>query len=186
MSLDDKVALITGGTRGIGFGIAEAFVREGANVVLVSRNKEKGGQALAALGNTARTDFVACDATKRADIERAIDHTVARYGRLDILVNNVGGADQFAPVAVMSDEMWERGIQLNATSAFIATRKALEYMLPRSSGASSTFPPLRASTASPSSCSTSPPSTPLTASQKVFRKKWHRTVLRSTPSARDW
>lgn len=59
---------------------------------------------------------------------------MSRFGRLDILVNNVGGADEFAPVAGMSDEAWERGLSVNVTSAFYASRKALQYMVPQQSG----------------------------------------------------
>ena len=59
---------------------------------------------------------------------------MSQFGRLDILVNNVGGADEFAPVAVMTDEVWERGLLFNLTSAFYASRKALEHMLPQRSG----------------------------------------------------
>jgi 3-hydroxybutyrate dehydrogenase len=134
MQLENKVAVITGGTRGIGFGIAQAFVREGASVVLTGRSQEKGDKALAELGTPDKTAFVAGDSTNRDDIEEALEYAVSRFGQLDILVNNVGGADEFAPVAVMSDEIWERGLLFNLTSAFYASRKALEYMLPRKTG----------------------------------------------------
>jgi 3-hydroxybutyrate dehydrogenase len=134
MQLDNKVAVITGGTRGIGFGIAQAFVREGASVVLTGRSQEKGDKALAELGNPDKTAFIAGDSTSREDVEAALEFAVARFGQLDILVNNVGGADEFAPVALMSDEVWDRGLLFNLTSAFYATRKALEYMLPRKTG----------------------------------------------------
>jgi 3-hydroxybutyrate dehydrogenase len=134
MQLDNKVAVITGGTRGIGFGIAQAFVTEGASVVLTGRSQEKGDKALAELGKPDKTAFVAGDSTNRGDVEAALDYAVSRFGQLDILVNNVGGADEFAPVAAMTDEIWERGLLFNLTSAFYASRKALEYMLPRKTG----------------------------------------------------
>jgi 3-hydroxybutyrate dehydrogenase len=134
MNLAHKVAVITGGTRGIGFGIASAFVEQGAAVMLVGRSQEKGEKALAELGEPTRSAFFAGDATNRTDVEHAIESAVSRFGRLDILVNNVGGADEFAPVAVMSDEIWERGLLFNLTSAFYASRKALEYMIPQKSG----------------------------------------------------
>jgi 3-hydroxybutyrate dehydrogenase len=134
MQLDNKVAVITGGTRGIGFGIAQAFVTEGASVVLTGRSQEKGDKALAELGSPDKTAFVAGDSTNRGDVEAALDYAVSRFGQLDILVNNVGGADEFAPVAAMTDEIWERGLLFNVTSAFYASRKALEYMLPRKTG----------------------------------------------------
>jgi 3-hydroxybutyrate dehydrogenase len=134
MQLADKVAVITGGTRGIGFGIAQAFVEQGASVVLTGRSQAKGDKALAELGAPERTAFAAGDGTSRTSIEAALEFVVSRFGRLDILVNNVGGADEFAPVAQMSDEIWERGLLFNLTSAFYASRKALGYMLAQQSG----------------------------------------------------
>lgn len=134
MQLKDKVALVTGGTRGIGFGIAAAFLAEGASVVITGRSQDKGDKALAELGQSERAVFVAGDGTDRESIEAAIDGTVSRFGRIDVLVNNIGGADAFAPVAVMSDELWERGLLFNLTSAFYASRKALQYMLSQQHG----------------------------------------------------
>jgi NAD(P)-dependent dehydrogenase (short-subunit alcohol dehydrogenase family) len=134
MQLDNKVAVITGGTRGIGLGIASAFLQQGAAAVLTGRSQEKGDKALAQLGAPERAVFLAGDSTSRASVEEALDSAVARFGRLDILVNNVGGAEQFAPVAAMSDEVWERGLLFNLTSAFYASRKALQYMVPQKSG----------------------------------------------------
>src|SRR6266540_2813668 len=96
--LDGRVAVVTGGTRGIGRGIAEAFVREGAQVVINGRSEEKGHKALAEIAAGDAVHFVAGDAKKRADCERAVDTAVERYGRLDILVNNVGGGENHAPV----------------------------------------------------------------------------------------
>jgi 3-hydroxybutyrate dehydrogenase len=134
MQLQGKTAVVTGGTRGIGFGIAQAFLREGANVMLTGRSQEKGAKALAELGNSERAVFFAGDATDRVSIDAALDTAVSRFSQLDILVNNVGGAEDFAQVAAMSDEVWERGLLTNLTSAFMASRKALEYMLPRQWG----------------------------------------------------
>jgi NAD(P)-dependent dehydrogenase (short-subunit alcohol dehydrogenase family) len=134
MQLDNKVAVVTGGTRGIGFGIAQAFLREGASVLITGRSQDKGDKALAELGNPDGAAFVAGDGTDRVSIEAAIDAAVGRFGHLDILVNNVGGADEFAPVAMMTDDTWQRGLDFNLNSAFFASRKALEYMLPRKAG----------------------------------------------------
>ncbi len=134
MLLENKVAVITGGTRGIGFGIAQAFVKEGASVVITGRSREKGEKAIAELGSPEATAFLSGDATDKHSIEEALAVAVDRFGHLDILVNNVGGADQFSPVALMTDEVWERGLLFNLTTAFYASRKALEYMLPRKTG----------------------------------------------------
>jgi NAD(P)-dependent dehydrogenase (short-subunit alcohol dehydrogenase family) len=127
--LDGRVAVVTGGTRGIGRGIAEAFLAAGATVVLSARSEDKGKQALAELGAGDRAAFVACDVRLLADIENLVDHAVARYGRLDILVNNAGGSDGFAPIHQMSDEAWANALSWNLNAVFRATRKVLPGMV---------------------------------------------------------
>ena len=87
--LDGKVALVTGGTSGIGQATVELFVAEGAKVVLAGRNAEKGEAIAEALGSSAR--FVQADVTREADIAAAVSATVEAFGRLDALFNNAGG-----------------------------------------------------------------------------------------------
>lgn len=132
--LDGKVAVITGGTRGIGRGIAEAFVAEGVRVVLNGRSEEKGRQALEemAAGDAAR--FVAGDVRVQRDVESLIEATVAHYGRVDILVNNAGGSSGFAPVAELTDDAWNEAMNWILNSTFWATRRALRDMIPRKWG----------------------------------------------------
>jgi 3-hydroxybutyrate dehydrogenase len=131
MQLDGRIALVTGGTRGIGRGIAEAFLAEGARVVLSARSPEKGAGCLAELGAGERAHFVAGDVRVQADVERAVDETIARYGRIDVLVNNAGGSSGYAPVAELSDAAWRDAMAWILDSTFWATRRALRDMLPR-------------------------------------------------------
>jgi NAD(P)-dependent dehydrogenase (short-subunit alcohol dehydrogenase family) len=132
--LAKRVAVITGGTRGIGRGIAEAFAAQGATVVLAGKSPAKGEQALAEMGIGDRAMFVACDVRRRDDVNNLIDQTAERYGSADILVNNAGGSDGFALVHEMSDEAWENALNLNLNAAFWGTRRALPYMLDRGWG----------------------------------------------------
>jgi 3-hydroxybutyrate dehydrogenase len=132
--LDKRVAVITGGTRGIGRGIAEAFAAQGAAVVLGGRSAEKGAQALDEMGVGDRATFVPCDVRLRADIENLIDQAVKRYGSADIMVNNAGGSDRFALVHEMTDEAWQNALDFNLNAAFWGTRRALRYMLERGWG----------------------------------------------------
>ena len=132
--LDKRVAVITGGTRGIGRGIAEAFAAQGAAVVLGGKSQAKGDQALAEMGIGDRAMFVACDVRRREDVNNLIDQAAQRYGSADILVNNTGGSDRFALVHEMSDEAWENALNLNLNAAFWGTRRALKYMLERGWG----------------------------------------------------
>jgi len=132
--LDKRVAVITGGTRGIGRGIAEAFAAQGAAVVLGGRSAEKGAQALDEMGLGDRATFVPCDVRRREDIDNLIDQAVKRYGSADIMVNNAGGSDRFALVHEMTDEAWQNALDLNLNAVFWGSRRALRYMLERGWG----------------------------------------------------
>ena len=134
VDLDGQVAVITGGTRGIGRAIAEAFLAEGASVVVNGRSEDKGKAALAEMGAGDRAHFIAGDAAEKNDIENLVDGTVERYGRLDILVNNAGGCPGYGLVEEMSDQAWFDTLDLNLNSAFFATRRALKYMVPQRYG----------------------------------------------------
>ena len=133
-SLDGKVAVITAGSTGIGFGIAKAFVDEGATVVLGNRSAEKGQKALDRLNVGDRAAFIATDALDRASVDNLVDQTAAKYGTVDIMVNCAGGSDGWALVGDLSDEAWDKGLAWNASSAFWGTRAALKYMLPQGYG----------------------------------------------------
>jgi 3-hydroxybutyrate dehydrogenase/3-oxoacyl-[acyl-carrier protein] reductase len=132
--LDGKVATITASTRSIGRGIAEAFHNEGATVVLSGRNEEKGLKAIEEMGGGDRLHFIACDASKQAQVEALVDGTVAKCGRIDIIVPNAGGVANTAPVAMMSDEEWQYELDFNLNQTFWMTRRALKYMIPQQSG----------------------------------------------------
>ena len=136
--LDGRVAVITGGTRGIGRSIAEAFLRDGAKVVINGRDAAKGERAIAEIvaeiGVGDAVHFAQGDAAIREDCDRLIDATVAKYGRIDILVNNAGGSANNAPVAELTDEAMENALKLNLWSTFWCSRKALAHMIPQQWG----------------------------------------------------
>jgi len=131
--LDGRVAVITAGTRSIGRGIAEAFLAEGAKVVVSGRNAEKGAVAVSEMGGT-NVHFIACDATKQADVEALVDGTVEHFGRIDIAVFNAGGVANTNMVANFSDEEWQYELDFNINHCFWGTRRALKYMLPQEYG----------------------------------------------------
>jgi 3-hydroxybutyrate dehydrogenase/3-oxoacyl-[acyl-carrier protein] reductase len=138
MKLEGKVAAITGGTAGMGRGIAEAFLEEGARVALFARNPDKGAKVLdelAAQGYGAdRAIFVAGDVMSQADLEGFVDETVARFGTIDILVNNAGGAGDLQPLVNLSDHAFDEAMKWNVYSTFWATRRALPTMLDKGDG----------------------------------------------------
>jgi 3-hydroxybutyrate dehydrogenase len=127
--LDGRVAAITGGTAGIGRGIAEAFLAEGASVALNGRNAEKGAKTLAELGAGERAIFRAGDVMVGDDIDAFIDSTREHFGHLDILVNNAGGAAVLLPTVDMPFDDWEMTIRWNLHATFIATKRALPGMI---------------------------------------------------------
>ena len=128
MKLQGKVAAITGGTAGIGRGIAEAFLAEGASVALMARNEEKAQAVLAELDVGNRAVFIAGDATVQADIEGFVDKAAAHFGKLDILVNNAGGASGLLTgMRAISVAISER----SAVSGFILPNDRVDVILTR-------------------------------------------------------
>jgi 3-hydroxybutyrate dehydrogenase len=134
MKLDGQVAAITGGTRGIGRGIAEAFLAEGAKVVVNGRSEAKGKQALEEMAAGDNAFFIAGDAMIQSEIEAFVDGVVDHYGQLDILVNNAGGMTGFGLVHELSDDAWNLSGDWTLNSAFWATRRALQKMVARGAG----------------------------------------------------
>jgi 3-hydroxybutyrate dehydrogenase len=132
--LDGQVACITGGTRGIGRAIAEAFLREGASVVINGRSPEKGAQAIAEMAAGERAHFIAADVKTREACDSLIDETVARYGRLDIMVANAGGSSNFAPVASLTDEAMQDALVWSFWHSFWTLRKSLNVFMPQGNG----------------------------------------------------
>ena len=132
--LDGKVAAITGGTRSIGRGMAEAFLAEGAKVVINGRDEAKGRQALTEMGGGDRAAFFAGDAAKQSTVEGLVDFAIDTYGQLDIMCLNSGGVKNTAPVFMMSDEEWNLEIDWNLNHVFWGMRKALQHMMPRDTG----------------------------------------------------
>ncbi|MEZ5218774.1 MAG: SDR family oxidoreductase [Ilumatobacteraceae bacterium] len=133
-SLEGRVACITGGTRGIGRGIAEAFVAEGAKVVISGRSADKGAQALAEMNAGDSVAFIAGDVMQRDVCESLIDQTVEKFGRIDIIVPNAGGSNDAAPVAEMTDEAMQEALVWNFWHSFWMSRRALKYMIPQQWG----------------------------------------------------
>ena len=134
MQLQETVAAITGGTAGIGLGIARAYLAEGASVALMARNPEKGELALEALNAGDKAVFIQGDAMVQADVERFIDQTAAEVGPVDILVNNAGGAGDLQPLLDLSNETFDEAMKWNVYSTFWASKRVLPNMLERGWG----------------------------------------------------
>ena len=130
MKLAGKVALITGGSKGIGLGCARVFGRHGAQVVLGSRGEEAGRAAeteLRAAGIDAT--FISCDVADEAQMQNLVAQSVARYGRLDCLVNNAGWHPPAMSLEETSVADFERLLRLNLTSTFMGCKFALPHLV---------------------------------------------------------
>jgi len=125
MKLTGRTAIVTGGAKGIGFGIARRFVAEGARVVIADVDADAGARAAATLEDAARA--VPADVSRPADVTRLIEQTLGSFGRLDILVNNAGVSLPAAFLDVSLD-IWERTLAVNLTGAFLCGQAAARVM----------------------------------------------------------
>jgi 2-deoxy-D-gluconate 3-dehydrogenase len=129
--LTGKVAIVTGGNGGIGFGIAEGIASCGANIVISGRNAKKGAAALDSLhAGGAEAAFIQADVTKNADCLGLINQAEVRFGRVDILVNNAGQVIDKTPQDHTEDD-WNRVLDTNLTSAFRCSQAAYHAMVKR-------------------------------------------------------
>jgi NAD(P)-dependent dehydrogenase (short-subunit alcohol dehydrogenase family) len=130
--LEGKVAIITGAASGIGLGTVELFMAEGACVVAADLQDEKGKVLEARFGD--RLAYVHCDVTDEADLIRAVDTAVSRFGGLDILFNNAGAGGTMATAEEMTAEAWDKTFALLVRAPVLATRHAIPHMLKRGGG----------------------------------------------------
>ena len=129
MRLADKVAIVTGGGTGIGAAIAATFAREGARVTITGRRKEMLGaiaDEIAAAGGHALT--VSGSVTEEADVQHAVQATLATFGRVDVLVNNAGSLLHAGPLHETSDEIWDGVMDVFLKGVFRFSRAVIPHM----------------------------------------------------------
>ncbi len=132
-TLVGRVALVTGGVRGIGLAISRDFLERGAIVAAGYSRNEDAAQAFLAEADADRVSVHQGNISNHADCERVIEEVVARYGRLDILVNNAGITVDKS-VRRMTPQEWNRVIEVNLNGAFYMSRAALQHMIDRGYG----------------------------------------------------
>lgn len=132
--LGGKVALVTGGSKGIGKGIARAFAAEGAALVLAARGADDLERTADELTSTgAAVLAVPCDVTDESQVEDLFARTTQRFSRLDVLVNNAGAFDG-GPIDDLTVETWDHVIAVNLRGPFLCTRAAVRIMKPQGGG----------------------------------------------------
>jgi NAD(P)-dependent dehydrogenase (short-subunit alcohol dehydrogenase family) len=131
-ALDGKVAIITGGTSGIGARTAELFVAEGAKVVIAGRRQAEGEALAKQLGTAAL--FARTDVTNEADIKALIEQTLARFGRLDCLFNNAGNPGRLAPIAELDMAHFDTVIATHVRGVVLGMKYAAPAMIRQGSG----------------------------------------------------
>ncbi|MCD7946314.1 MAG: 3-oxoacyl-ACP reductase FabG [Clostridiales bacterium] len=132
----DKVAIVTGGSRGIGFATVQAFLEEGAAVVLCASRQETADQAIAQLKEAnpdAKVEAIWPDLADYQAVKAAFDDVAARYGKIDILVNNAGVSES-TPITSYTEETFDKVMDLNVKGVFNCTRAVVDGMKAQGSG----------------------------------------------------
>jgi len=127
MKLKGKVALITGGSQGMGYATAELFLKEGAKVMITGRSRDKGEKAIKKLRKLGQVKFVSGDVAVDADAKRMVDATVQSFGRIDILFNNAGVYLEREAEDTSEDD-WNRILDTNLKGTFLVSKHAIPYM----------------------------------------------------------
>ena len=136
MKLNGKVAIITGGSRGIGFATAKRFLEEGADVVITASSEAsaaKGAEKLRSLFPEGRIGGIAPDLSSLSSLQEAFNKVKEEYGKIDILVNNAGASDS-TPFLSYTEELFDKLMNLNVKGVFNASRAVADIMVEQGSG----------------------------------------------------
>lgn len=128
MDLKDRVTVITGAARGIGYACAKRFLADGAKVVLVDIDDEGGEDALAKLGTSDQAIFVECDVGERLDVHNLVAETVDTFGRIDVLINNAATLDT-APFLDLEEEQFDAVLKTNLKGPFLVSQAVARQMV---------------------------------------------------------
>jgi len=125
MDLKNKVAYITGGSKGIGYGTAKKLLAEGMKVAISGRTLKTVQEAAAALGNKDQVLAIASDVTKLVDEQKAVEAILKKWGQLDLVLANAG-VGNFAPIDQMSEDQWHQMVNTNLNGVFHTLKASVE------------------------------------------------------------
>lgn len=133
--LEDKVAIITGATAGMGKAMAELFSKEGASVVLFARREERLQNLVAEIEDAGgKAVYYAGDISKQEDIDALVDLAINEYGKIDIAINNAGIMDNFKTIVNVDDETWDRVFNVNVSGPMKLYRAVIPKMIENGGG----------------------------------------------------
>lgn len=135
MRLKNKVAIITGARRGIGFGIAQEMVKEGAKIILSDIDQKECEKASKSLAKKYKTNVLAvkCDVSKKKEVDNLIQQTLKKFKRIDIFVNNAGIV-RFSPILRKTEEEWDFTLDINLKGVFLCAQAAAKQMVKQKKG----------------------------------------------------
>jgi NAD(P)-dependent dehydrogenase (short-subunit alcohol dehydrogenase family) len=135
MNFQGKVALITGGSSGIGRAAAIAFGKAGANVIIAARREDQSQDVVAQIRNLGReAHFIKTNVANANEVRSLIEKVVEYYGRLDFAFNNAGTEGKFAPITELTEDDWEHTITVNLKAVWLCMKYEIERMLNQESG----------------------------------------------------
>jgi 3-oxoacyl-[acyl-carrier protein] reductase len=129
MLLSKKIAVITGGARGIGRAIAVEFAKEGAAAVIVDIRDKEGAETIELIAGTKSPGlFIHCDVSDSGEVQKMVDRVITRFGKIDILVNNAAISPPENSIADITEEEWDRVLAVNLKSVFLCCKAVLPHM----------------------------------------------------------
>jgi len=135
MLLADRTALITGGAKGMGKGMALKFAEEGCTVAIADISMDKANETVAEISKMGHPGLaLECDITNEQQVRETVGAVIDRFGKLDILVNNAGGITASPPIEDMTEEEWDRALDLNLKSQFFFCKYVVPHMKARRYG----------------------------------------------------
>lgn len=152
MLLSNRVAIVTGGAKGIGKGISLKFAEEGCSVAIADVLEAEANQTVKEISQRGvKGIFVRCDHTSSKQVNNMVEKVISKFGKIDILVNNAGGFGPAIPITDLTEEEWDRSITLNLKGVFLCCKAVIPHMIEKRYGKIINIASLAAITAGPPS-----------------------------------